>query len=1052
MASARTPAYAELLCRTHYSFLRGASSPAECVDRAAELGLAALGVCDRDGVYGMPKAYDRLQQLRKERPGAALPKLLVGAELTLAPAQGGDLRLNLLATDRAGYGRLCRLLTASHAGKPKGQAALAWSEFRALVAPSGATAKTAGLLALPDPTAWGERPERHELRELLETYVPLVRALDGLDARRTLRAEKLARDLGAGIVATGDVHYHVAERRKVCDTLSAIRENAPLKKIGYEIFSNAERTLKSAAEMQALFKDVPGAIERTLEVASRCTFCPSELRYHYPSEWIPAGETAESYLARLTWEGARKRYPEGVPESVRRQIEHELDLVRELKFADYFLTIWEIVDFARSQKILCQGRGSAANSIICYCLGITAVDPVQMNLLFERFISAERNEPPDIDVDFEHERREEVIQHVYDRYGRDRAGMVAALITYRSRSVRRDVSKALEVDPKDPRVEPFIEELRGFPRHLSIHSGGFTLSADALIETVPIEPARMEGRTIVQWDKEDLATIGLLKVDLLALGMLTALRKTLDLVQPKRALTLATIPHDDAETYAMIGRAETVGTFQIESRAQMSMLRRLKPKNFYDLVIEVAIVRPGPIVGQMVHPYLRRRQGQEAVSFPDPRLEPILGRTLGVPLFQEQVMKIAMVLAGFTPGEADELRRSIAAWRSTGSVERMGRMLMSRLLAEGLPQEFVERIFKQVQGFAEYGFPESHAASFALLAYASCYLKCHYPAEFTASVINSQPMGFYANHTLIEEVKRAGVPVYPVDPNASDWDCTLVEGVPTGIRVGLRVVHGLSEAEGQALVLERKQGGKFRSLPDFLARVKLSPRALQSLAMGDAFKGLGLTQREALWELLRHEWLRGLRGGRAQAKPQLSLFTDLQLGRPEQGGFTDLSSYEAVQADYASYGLSTRGHPMWALKREPEFMKLIPPTTTTHVKRTPSGRGVRVAGLIIVRQRPHTAKGTCFATLEDEEGFLDLIFHERVYERFEEVLLHHPFLIVTGRVQTDGQPSGASQARGADSMLNVIVTHIRPLLSLGGPASGAEPHRTYWRVDSYDFR
>ncbi len=800
--------YAELICRTNYSFLHGASRPGELVSRAAELGYRALAITDVNGVYGMPKAY----HASKNHPGL---KLIVGAELTLDERPP----LILLARDRAAYGLLCRMITASHQEKPKGKASLSWPEFLRLM--SGAECSwphaAQGLVALP---RWGledfSREAFGELKELFgdRVLLPICRFLDGLDSKRIETALQLSRRYGIRLLASNDVHYHVKERRKLQDVLAAIRHGVTIEELGLRGFSNAERYLKSPRKMSMLFKDLPDALRASCDVAESCVFSPGELRYRYPSEWIPAGESAQSYLTHLVWKGARVRYGDDVPADVRRQIEHELKLVEQLQFADYFLTIWEIVEYARGRRILCQGRGSAANSVICYCLGITAIDPVRMNLLFERFLSAERGEPPDIDVDFEHERREEVIQHVYEKYGRHRAGMVAAVVSYRSRLAAREVSKVL--GRECPELE---EELYGFPRHLSIHSGGFTLSADPLIETVPIGPARMDGRTIVQWDKDDLESLGLIKVDLLSLGMLSALRKTLDQV----GLELYRVPAEDRATYEMIQRADTVGVFQIESRAQMSMLPRLKPNCFYDLVIQVAIVRPGPIVGEMVHPYLRRRKGQEPVDYPHPKLRPILEKTLGVPLFQEQVMKMAIDLAGFTPGEADELRRAIAAWRSTGSIERMGRRLMKGLLAAGLPEEFVERIFRQIHGFAEYGFPESHAASFALLAYVSAYLKRHYPAQFTCALINSQPMGFYLNHSLVDDAKRHGVRVLPVHPNRSDWDCAIEDGA---LRLGWRVVNGMGESLARELVEERETRGVFVNLQDFLSRTRLRRETL----------------------------------------------------------------------------------------------------------------------------------------------------------------------------------------------------------------------------------
>jgi error-prone DNA polymerase len=999
--------------RTHYSFLRGASHPSELVERSAELGLSALAITDRDGVYGVPKAFAAWKGLSD----TTRLKLITGAELTL----GENLpRLTLLAQNRAGYALLCRLLSASHEGKPKGEASLEWVRFQGFMESSDFERGREGLVVLPE--------EGLASRELLEEltgyfsgriYLPLSRTLDGRDRKRGSRIITLGRELGLPIVATNEVHMHLPERRRLQDALTAIRENVSLDQAGLQIFSNGERYLKSPDQMSALFEDLPEALWNTIKIAERCTFCPSELRYRYPSEWIPAGESAQAYLRRLTLEGARKRYQGLIPDDVLRQLENEFKLVQELQYADYFLTIWEIVEFARSRKILCQGRGSAANSAICYCLGITAVDPVRMSLLFERFLSAERGEPPDIDVDFEHERREEVIQHIYEKYGRDRAGMVAAVITYRTRSSLRDVAKALGMEPEaaslNPHAKKLMEELHGFPRHLSIHSGGFTLSADPLIDTVPIEPARMEGRTIVQWDKVDLAAIGLLKVDILALGMLTAIRKCLDRV----GLELHEVPQEDPKTYQMICRGDTVGVFQIESRAQIGMLKRLLPRTFYDLVIQVAIVRPGPIVGEMVHPYLKRRRGLESSRSPDPRLEPILGRTLGVPLFQEQVMKMAITMAGFSGGEADELRRAIGAWRSTGSIERLGKKLMKGLLESGLPAEFVQRIFKQIQGFAEYGFPESHAASFALLAYVSSYLKCHHPAEFAWALLNSQPMGFYSSHTLIDEVKRVGVPVLPLEPNRSEWDFTL-ERVDTGpmssrfgIRVGWRAVQGLGEVDCAKILEERRLNGPFRNLGDFIYRVRLRPQTLERLAMGEAFACFGLSQRQSLWEILAYRSLAASESEKKllgeqfnffEEQPQKELESTRERGAYWNGGgqrahFLALSETEAIRADYDSYGLSVRGHPMGALRKIASLK--LPRITSGGVKRTPGGRMLKVAGLVIVRQRPPTAKGTAFATLEDEEGFLDLIIHKNIFEKYEEVFVGNAFLLVSGRVQID---------------------------------------------------
>ncbi|MGK5089386.1 PHP domain-containing protein [Bdellovibrionota bacterium FG-2] len=1006
--------YAELCAQSSYSFLRAASQPQELVERAAQLGLSAIALTDRGGVYGLPKAYYAFQNLA---PNSSSLKLISGAELPIKDHPS----LNLLALNREGYALLCRMLTKAHEDRPKGESWLTMGEFCEFMETyrtprpelQGQLACAQGLLVIPEIPLheWERNLEFYGvLSELFQDRMklPISRFLDGWDAKRFLAAQALLKHTGAPLVATNRVCYASPERRQLADVLSCIREGVPLKDAGFRLSSNGERYLKSPAQMQALFSGHPEYLYQTLEVAERCTFSVKELRYRYPSEWIPKGETAQAYLTRLTWEGARRRYPperypRGIPTAVEKQLKHELSLIEQLTFADYFLTIWEIVEFARGRGILCQGRGSAANSAVCFCLEITAIDPVRMNLLFERFISAERGEPPDIDVDFEHERREEVIQHIYEKYGRDRAGMVSAVITYRSRSARRDLEKLGLGAPETPEaldpLDPWIEQIRGLPRHLSIHSGGFTLSADPLIETVPIEPARMEGRTIVQWDKEDLAIAGLLKVDILALGMLSALRKTFDLVRVREELTIATIPPDDPKTYAMIQKADTIGVFQIESRAQMSMLGRLLPRNFYDLVIEVAIVRPGPIVGKMVHPFLKRRWGMEPVTWPHPKLKEILGRTIGVPLFQEQVMKIAIALGGFTAGEADELRRALRGGRSSGSpqalAEKMARKLVAGLLKEGLPQEFVDRIFLQIQGFAEYGFPESHAASFALIAYASSYLKCHYPAEFTCSLLNSQPMGFYSNHTLIEDAKRHGVRVLPVDPQHSGWDCTLEGGA---LRLGLKVVHGLGKAAAEQWLQARVER-PFKGLIDFLSRTHLSPSVLFSLAMGDVFSSFKLSQRDALWEVLAHRLLvREGEGGQA------SLFQFF--GQPSNGGpvFSELGRAQSIQQEFRSFGLSLKGHPL-QIVREIAVGRL-PLQKSASLKERRHGDPIQVAGMVIVRQRPPTAGGCVFATLEDEEGFVDLILKPEVFERFGEVFLNSPFIVVAGKVQRDRNTIG----------------------------------------------
>ncbi len=994
--------YAELLCRSYHSFLRGASSPEELVTQAHHLGLTAIALTDQNGVYGIPRAH----QAVREKTGLSL---VVGAELTLSE---NIPPLALFAQTRSAYGVLCRILTAAHAGKPKGEAHLTLEQllgfhqtYRSGFSELIAIPRIAELLGTPQLRTSGAEitssapidDTLHSLKSLFgsQIFLPITRLLDGHDAVRTQKARQWSRDHRMPIVATNDVHHHLPERRKLQDVLTCIRNGTSLKNAGHQLFSNSERHLKSPHQMASLFSDHPEWIRQSVQIAESCHFSCDELRYQYPSEWIPQGMSSMSYLRKLTEEGAKKRYPTGIPEAVSKQLQHELKLISELQFEDYFLTLWEIVDFARSKKILCQGRGSAANSAVCYCLGITAVDPVRMNLLFERFISAERGEPPDIDVDFEHERREEVIQHVYEKYWRDRAAMVPAVVTYQPKLAKREVLQVFEISPETKTEVPspaqtLIEEIQGFPRHLSIHSGGFTLSQAPIIETVPVEPARMPGRTIVQWDKRDLEIIGLLKVDLLSLGMLSALRKTLDSLQslPRAPRELYQIPAEDPATYAMIRRADTVGTFQIESRAQMSMLPRLLPRTFYDLVVQVAIVRPGPIQGGMVHPYLRRRRGMEAPEIPDPRLEPILSKTLGVPLFQEQVMKIAITLGGFSPGEADQLRRAIGAWRSKGSVSEIGFKLMKGLQANGLSAEYSQRIFNQIQGFAEYGFPESHAASFALIAYASAYLKCHFPAQFACALINSQPMGFYSVHSLIEDARRQGVEILPIDLQHSTWDCTTPSH--KSLQMGFRLVNGISRATVDQLLEERERNGSFRSLHDFLRRTSLPEKVLHTLAMGGAFETFGLKPREALWEILAYDF--ELRKGQ-----NLELIT-----QTPQGGqfslFPELDRFQTVQSEYRAFGGSHREHPMKAIRstRHLVFEPLL------KLKARPPGKKLQAAGLLVILQRPPTAKGVAFATLEDETGFLDLVFHEPVYVKLKETLRGESFLRVEGTLQKDG--------------------------------------------------
>ena len=999
--------YFELQCKTHYSFLEGASSPQEIIQQAIELGLGGVAITDRHGVYGLPKAHLATLSLQSKRPDF---KLLIGAQLKIQSLPF----LTLVAQNRAAYGLLCEMLTQAHFHSTQEKASLPWHVFLKMAHQPQAQ----GLIVLPDLSLdW----DWESLKQIFpHLYLPVSRFLDSQDQVRFEMAHQIGKKFQIQKVATNDVHYHTPLRAPLQDVQTCIRKHVTLKKAGFNLFSNHERYLKSEKQMLHLFKDHPEWVYQTQEIAQGCQFSLNELRYRYPSEWIPQNHTPQSYLASLVWKGALTRYPHSIPDDVTAQLHHELNLIEKLEFADYFLTIWEIVEFAKKRGILCQGRGSAANSAVCYVLGITAVDPVRMNLLFERFISSERGEPPDIDVDFEHERREEVIQHVYEKYGRHRAAMVSAVVTYRSRSAIREVTQVfgqpsdqktfqslLDSSPHSPELlqqQQIIEQLKGFPRHLSIHSGGFTLSADPMNQIVPIEPARMPGRSIVQWDKYDLDTLGLLKVDLLSLGMLTALKKTMSLIS--ETFSLDQIPAEDTQTYEMIQKGDTLGTFQIESRAQISMLPRLLPQNFYDLVVEVALVRPGPIVGKMVHPYLRRRKGLEPIWIPDPRLKPILGRTLGVPIFQEQVMKMAIVLADFTPGEADQLRRAIGAWRSSGSIDQLGQRLMRGLQNHGIPQRFAELIFQQIQGFAEYGFPESHAASFALIAYASAYLKRHYPGQFLCGLLNSQPLGFYAPHTLVDDAKRHGVSVLPVDPQFSDWDCQIEKGA---VRLGFRCISGIYESEAQSIIEERERKN-FQSLRDFLARVKLRQSILHRLALGHAFESLGLDSRASLWEILLYSHLvKPEKGGQmslfsyfmSESSSCSSSFPSLFSSQPVSflEELPKKTDYQHIRDDYQAYGLSVRGHPMYAIRQD------LPPslqTTTAQTKDRNHRERVVVAGLVVVMQRPPTAAGTVFATLEDETGFLDLILHKMVFEKYKNVFFEECFLVASGFLQKEG--------------------------------------------------
>ena len=1013
MSRASSPAYAELHCLSNFTFLTGASHPRELVERATELGYNALALTDECSVAGVVRAHEAARDTPL--------KLIVGSEFALA----GGLQFVVLATERASYGRLCRLITRARRSAQKGSYRLEHEQIDAR--------DLEGCLALWLPGGEPEPRQGEWLKALCpdRTWLAVELLRTGDDRGRLAALTRLGAALNLPLVASGGAHMHVRARRALQDLLTAIRLNTPITAVGYELQPSGERHLRSRAELARLY---PRALlEETVRIAERCRFSLEELRYEYPEELVPAGESAPSWLRKLTEQGAQRRWPEGVPEHVQALIEHELALIEELHYEAYFLTVHDLVRFANSKAILCQGRGSAANSTVCYCLGVTSVDPARQDVLFERFISRERNEPPDIDIDFEHERREEVIQYIYQKYGRHRAAIAATLITYQPRSALRDVGKALGLDtlqvdrlahamhwwdgnkvadervreagfdPRNPmltRLLQRVHELMGFPRHLSQHVGGFVISRGPLEELVPIENAAMPERTVIQWDKDDLDALGLLKVDVLGLGMLSALRKSLELLRDFRGreYTLASIPSEDPKVYAMIQRADTVGVFQIESRAQMSMLPRLKPANFYDLVIEVAIVRPGPIQGDMVHPYLRRRNREEPESYPSPEVEKVLKRTLGVPIFQEQVMQLAMVAAGFTPGEADDLRRSMAAWKRRGGLERFEERLMGGMRERGYSEEFAARIFRQIQGFGEYGFPESHATSFALLAYASAWLKCHEPAIFTCALLNSLPMGFYAPAQLVRDARAHGVEVRPVDVLTSDWDCTLErrEDDEPALRLGLRLAKGLSRAGADRLVAARRAHA-FESVQDLAERTRLERRDLNALADAGACARLTGNRHRAVWEVTGVE-------APLPVFPQLRIAEGIPLlAAPTEG--------QNVLADYRSLSLTLGRHPLALLRERLRARHLL---TARELDGLAHGMRVGTAGLVITRQRPSSASGVIFITLEDETGHVNLIVWPGIAESQRRHFLEARLLEVQGELQRQGEVMHVIAARFTD--------------------------------------
>ena len=1018
------PAYAELHCLTNFSFLRGASHPEELVARAAALGYAALAVTDECSVAGIVRAH-----LAAKEHGL---KLVVGTELQLVDGP----KIVFLATSRAGYGNLSELITGGRRSARKGSYRLTrddlddgLDECLALLVPA--------LSPLPGEAEW--LAERFRGRAWIAAELHC-----GPDDRARLeRLRALARTADLPLVAAGDVHMHVRSRRRLQDVLTAVRLGRPVRECGHALFPNAERSLRLRMRLAQAYP--PELLAETLRVAEACEFSLDELRYEYPEELVPAGETPASWLARLTAEGLAWRFPGGAPDHVRGLVEHELRLVADLRYEPYFLTVHDVVRFARARGILCQGRGSAANSAVCYALGITEVDPARMSMLFERFLSRERNEPPDIDVDFEHQRREEVIQYLYAKYGRDRAALAATVITYRPKSAIRDVGKALGLDPAQVdqlamsrawwdhwRVEPeklaadgfdaaspvirqlceLVNALVGFPRHLSQHTGGFVIARGSLERLVPVENAAMPDRSVIQWDKDDLDALGLLKVDVLALGMLSAIRRALDMIGERRSapFALADVPAEDPATYAMIQAADTIGVFQIESRAQMAMLPRLRPACFFDLVIEVAIVRPGPIQGGMVHPYLRRRQGLEPVAYPSDAVRQVLERTLGVPIFQEQVMQLAVVAAGFTPGESDALRRAMAAWRRKGGLEPFERRLKDGMRKRGYPPEFAEGIYRQILGFGEYGFPESHSASFALLVYVSSWIKRHHPAAFCAALLNSQPMGFYAPSQLVQDAQRHGVEVRPVDVLASDRECTLEGRDPAlALRLGMLMVKGLSQAGAERVVAARRER-PFAGVDDLARRAGLDARDLKCLVAAGALKALADHRRRAYWDVA------GVEAPTPLLRETPVIEAPPRLRPPTEG--------EDLVADYASLGLTLGRHPLALLRGRLAGMRLA---TAEEIRRLPHGRRARACGIVTGRQRPDTASGVVFVTLEDETGYINVVVWRDLGERQRRELLGARLMAVHGVIEREGEVVHLVARRLVDEseLLGRLVTHSR---------------------------
>jgi error-prone DNA polymerase len=1050
------PAYAELHCLSNFTFLRGASHAEELVTQASKLGYSALAITDECSVAGVVRAH-----VAAKDTGL---KLIIGSEFTL----DDGLRLVLLAENLNGYGNLCELITLARRRARKGEYSLSRTDFKgftdclALWLPGtlADTQQAQSAFSRPEPHsvqhAGLSQDSGHALQQGLEqatwianTFptrawiaVELLRGPD--DPHQLAQLTAISEETGLPLVATGDVHMHTRKRQPLQDLLTAIRVGTTVATAGSALYPNGERHLRAMGRLTQLYP--PALLIETLNVANRCNFSLAEIKYEYPEELVPPGETPTSHLRTLTYAGAEVRYPKGLPAKVRKLLEHELALIAELRYDSFFLTIQDIVQFARKEHILCQGRGSAANSAVCYCLGITEVDPARMQMLFERFISKERHEPPDIDVDFEHQRREEVMQYIYRRYGRERTAIAATVIRYRPKSALRDVGKALgfsldQVDkltgslawwdgsadrkqrlieagfePDNPAVRrllALVNTLIGFPRHLSQHVGGFIIDNRKLTRLVPIENAAMEDRTVIQWDKDDLEELGLLKVDVLALGMLSCIRRTLDHIQAYDGTTLRLqdIPPKDAQVYDMLCKADSVGVFQVESRAQMSMLPRLKPRCYYDLVVQVAIVRPGPITGGMVHPYLRRRAGEEQVTYPSPQVEHVLERTLGVTIFQEQVMQIAIVAAGFTPGEADQLRRAMAAWQRKGGLEPFRQRLLDGMRARGYEEEFAEQIYQMAKGFGEYGFPESHAASFALLVYVSSWLKCHHPAAFCAGLLNSQPLGFYSPSQLVQDAQRHGVEVLPADVTISAWQSTLERGQngQPAVRLGLHMIKGFAEDSALRITTTR-QARAFSDSEDFFRRTQLNKRDLHCLSDANALATLTGHRRKALWQTLAiiPDELPLEVNERAESSPELLA--------PTEG--------ENLIADYRRLGLTLGRHPLALLRNRLKALRL---STAEDVSNANDQQSIYAAGIVTCRQRPGTASGVIFVTLEDETGNINVVVWNSVVERQRRELLGSSLMGVHGIVERKGDVVHLVAGKLVDHshLLGSLVTESR---------------------------